>query len=168
MVTKASLNYVRISPRKFRQVIPIVKGKNPETAILILSTVKKGASKYAIDLLKSAVANAKRIQGVDVANLFISRFVANGGPQLKRFRAASMGRASHIRKRTSHIIVELDEMRAPQQATPAAAPVAAEKSKIKKPVTVKSAEKGAVEHEKSKKQVKAKPVKPDAGKKGKE
>lgn len=108
MVTRAILRYIRITPRKFRLIIPLVKGKNPEEAIAILASVKKGASKYAIDLLKSAVANAKRIQGVDVANLYISKFIADGGPMLKRFRAASMGRASQIKKRTSHITVELD------------------------------------------------------------
>jgi len=110
MITRAETRYIRLTPRKFRQVIPLVKGKNPEDAIAILMSVKKKASIYAIELLKSAIANAKRIQGVDASNLYISRMVANGGPQLKRFRAASMGRASMIRKRTSHIIVELDNI----------------------------------------------------------
>jgi len=109
MVTKAVARYIRISPRKFRLIIPLVKGKNPEAAIAILMNVKKGACVYAIELLKSAIANAKRKQGVDVSNLYISRFFADCGPTLKRFRAASMGRASTIRKRTSHITVELDE-----------------------------------------------------------
>lgn len=110
MITRAETRYIRLTPRKFRQVIPLVKGKNPEDAIAILMSVKKKASVYAIELLKSAIANAKRIQGVDAANLYISRMVANGGPQLKRFRAGSMGRAGMIRKRTSHIIVELDNI----------------------------------------------------------
>jgi len=108
------LRYVRITPRKFRLIIPLVKGKRAEEALGILHAVKKGASKYCIDLLNSAMANAKRIQGVDVANLYISNLVASGGPVLKRFRAASMGRASTIRKRTSHITLELSELAAPQ------------------------------------------------------
>ncbi len=115
MITRAETRYIRISPRKFRQIIPLVKGKGPLEAIAILMNVKKKASVYAIELLKSAVANAKRIQGVDVAALSISRMVANGGPMLKRYRAASMGRASMIRKRTSHIIVELDKVAAKPQ-----------------------------------------------------
>jgi len=110
MIAKAELRYIRITPRKFRQIIPLVKGKNPEVAMAILANVKKNASLYAIDILKSAVANAKRVQGVEPSNLYISKLVANCGPQLKRFRAASMGRASTIRKRTSHIIVELDAL----------------------------------------------------------
>ena len=109
MVSKAILRYVRITPRKFRQIIPLVKGRSPEEAIYILMSVKNKASQYAIDLLKSAIANAKRLSGLDPSNLYISNMVANCGPTLKRFRAASMGRASTIRKRTSHLIVELDE-----------------------------------------------------------
>ncbi len=108
MVTRAVLRYVRITPRKFRLIIPLVKGKRPEEAIAILSGVKKGASKYGIDIISSALNNAKRKQGVDVSELYISNFIANGGPMLKRFRAGSMGRASEIKKRTSHITVELD------------------------------------------------------------
>jgi len=110
MVTRAQARYIRISPRKFRQVIPYVAGKKPEDAIAILMNVKKGASVYAIELLKSAIANAKRMQGVDVSGLYISKMVADCGPMLKRFRAGSMGRASMIKKRTCHITVELSEL----------------------------------------------------------
>jgi len=107
MIACAKLNYVRITPRKFRQIVPLIKGKSPETAIEILMTVKKNACNYAIALIKSAVANAKKKEA-DSANLYISNMIANPGPVLKRFRAASMGRAGMIRKRTSHLIVELD------------------------------------------------------------
>lgn len=168
MVTRAMLRYVRISPRKFRLIIPIVKGKNPEAAIMTLSTVKKGASKMAIDLLRSAIANAKRMQGVDVADLYISRFVANCGPQLKRFRAASMGRASHIRKRTSHIILELDRIPVSNKQAQSDAAVSHEKGTPKKVVAPKAAEKtAAVKHDRTKKPA-AKAAKTDNGKKGKE
>ena len=135
MVARAVLRYIRITPRKFRQIIPLVKGRNPEEAIAILYGVKKGASKYAIDLLRSAIANAKRKQGVEVSNLYISNLIASGGPMLKRFRAASMGRASMIKKRTSHITVELDDISTKsgtiqKKAAPAA--VAKEPAKHKK------------------------------------
>ena len=108
MITRAVLRYVRITPRKFRLVIPLVKGKRAEEAIGILSSVKKNASKYAIDVISSAINNTKRMQGIEVSDLYISNLVASGGPMLKRFRAASMGRAGMIKKRTSHITVELD------------------------------------------------------------
>ncbi|MFA5143809.1 MAG: 50S ribosomal protein L22 [Candidatus Omnitrophota bacterium] len=110
MVTRAVLRYVRITPRKFRQIIPLVKGKRPEEAIAILTGVKKKASGYGIDLIKSALNNVKRMQNVDASSLYISNLIANGGPMLKRFRAASMGRASLIKKRTSHITLELDHL----------------------------------------------------------
>ncbi len=160
------LKYIRISPRKFRQVIPIVKGKNPEDAIIILGSVKKGAAKYAIDLISSAVANAKRIQGVDINNLYISRLIANCGPQLKRFRAASMGRAVSIRKRTSHLIVELDEMRpAAQEKKHPAAAGALDKPKAGKIATHRTAE--PADDAKAKRH-KARPARPESGKKTKE
>lgn len=110
MIANAQARFIRITPRKFRQIIPLVKGRPPEEAIAILTNVNKRASQYAIELLKSAIANAKRLrQDIDVSNLYISRMIADGGPMLKRFRAASMGRAAMIKKRTSHILIELDE-----------------------------------------------------------
>jgi len=111
MVTRAVLKYIRITPRKFRLIIPLIKGKDPETAIAALASLKKNAARYCEDLLKSALANAKRIQGLDMSTLYISKLVADGGPMLKRFRAASMGRASMIKKRTSHITLELDSVK---------------------------------------------------------
>lgn len=115
MVSKAILRYIRLSPRKFRLVIPLVKGKRAEEAIAILSAVKKKGSLYGIDLLKSAIANAKRnVPGLDTSTLYISKLVADPGPMLKRFRAASMGRASSIHKHTSHLTIELDVLK-PQE-----------------------------------------------------
>ena len=109
MVSKAILRYTRLSPRKFRLIIPLVKGKRAEEAIAILTAVKKKASGIGIDLLKSAIANARvKNQGIDTSTLYISKMVADPGPMLKRFRAASMGRASMIHKHTSHLTVELD------------------------------------------------------------
>ena len=108
MISTATLRYVRISPRKVRPVIELVKGKRAEDAVSTLYSVKRKASALLIAVINSAVANAKRVPGIDISNLYVSSLIANGGPQLKRFRAASMGRASTIRKRTSHITVELD------------------------------------------------------------
>lgn len=118
MIAKASLRYIRITPRKFRQIIPLIKGERAEYAMAVLASVKKRASGYAIDLLKSAIANAKRIQhDVDTSDLYISNIVASGGPMLKRYRAASMGRASMIKKRTCHITLELDVIKKPEAET---------------------------------------------------
>ncbi len=112
MISKAASKYIRITPRKFRQITPLIKGKRVEYAIAMLASVNKKASHYAIELLESALANAKRLhQGIDSSNLYLSKLIADGGPMLKRYRAASMGRANMIKKRTSHIYVELDEIK---------------------------------------------------------
>jgi len=119
MVSKAILRYTRLSPRKFRLIIPLVKGKPAEEAIAILTAVKKKASGIGIDLLKSAIANAKvKNQGIDTSTLYISKMIADPGPMLKRFRAASMGRASMIHKHTSHLTVELDVIKTPEAPVP--------------------------------------------------
>lgn len=134
MIAKATLRYIRISPRKVRPVIALVKGKKAEDAISTLYSVKKRASALLIDVIESAIANAKRLPDIDVANLYVSNLIANGGPQLKRFRAGSMGRASTIRKRTSHITVELD-VRIDKDAMDAKAVAA---TAVKKPKNVKA------------------------------
>ncbi|OGW78913.1 MAG: 50S ribosomal protein L22 [Omnitrophica bacterium RIFCSPLOWO2_02_FULL_45_16] len=155
MTSRAILRYARISPRKFRLVIPLVKGKKAEEAIAILSAVKKRASGYAIDLLKSAVANAKgNVQGLDTSTLYIAKMIADPGPMLKRFRAASMGRAGSIHKHTSHLTVELDVLRLKTGA--AAETKAAEKSKIKKAKTVQAPNKEMKEKEAGHKEKKRK------------
>ncbi len=131
MVSKAILRYTRLSPRKFRLIIPLVKGKPAEEAIAILTAVKKKASGIGIDLLKSAIANARvKNQGIDTSTLYISKMVADPGPMLKRFRAASMGRASMIHKHTSHLTVELDVIKT--EAPVSAVNLAKTLSKIKK------------------------------------
>jgi len=165
MITRAVLRYVRISPRKVRPVISLVKGKRPSEAIAILFSVKKKASLLLIDLLESAMANARRMQGVDVDNLYISNLIANGGPQMKRFRAGSMGRAGMIRKRTSHITVELDQLaaKAPEVKEAEHGPAAHVKAK-----TAPKTKKAETLHAASKKTKTKEPAKPESGKKGKE
>ncbi|MFH1189386.1 MAG: 50S ribosomal protein L22 [Candidatus Omnitrophota bacterium] len=131
MISTATLRYMRISPRKVRPVIALVKGKRADDAISTLYSVKRKASALLIDVINSAVSNAGRIPGMDASNLYISSLVANGGPQLKRFRAASMGRAGSIRKRTSHITVELDAVPAKEAQAPGGAGLAAEAKKVR-------------------------------------
>jgi large subunit ribosomal protein L22 len=157
MVSKASLKYIRLSPRKFRLIIPLVKGKRAEEAIAILGTVKKKASGYGIDLLKSAIANAKRnVQGIDTSTLYISKLVADPGPMLKRFRAASMGRAGSIHKHTSHLTLELDVIKAPQAPAAEQVKTTAGKTEVKRTKTAhvpkkEAKEKAPAHHHKEKK-----------------
>ena len=167
MIAKATLRYIRISPRKVRQVIPLIKGKRAEDAVAVLFSVKKRASEYLIDLIESAMANARRVQGVDVANLYVSNLIANGGPQLKRFRAASMGRAGQIRKRTSHITVELDTLVGKE--APAGKAAGAQEPEQKKAGQKHAAKSKVAESAKQVKKPRAKEApKADSGKKNKE
>jgi len=107
MVAKAEGKYIRISPTKVRMVSDLFRGRNAKQALVELEHFHKKAAHLIRKVLHSALANAK-VKGYDEDKLFISRLIANPGPTLKRYRAASFGRATPMRKRTSHILVELD------------------------------------------------------------
>jgi len=101
---KAQLNYLRISPRKARQVANLVRGLPIAEAEQQLRFCAKRAAKPLLKLLKSALANAK-----NAPDLYISEIRVNPGPTLKRWRARARGIAAMIRKRTSHIIIILEQ-----------------------------------------------------------
>ncbi|MDD3840374.1 MAG: 50S ribosomal protein L22 [Clostridia bacterium] len=107
---RAIARYVRIAPRKVKIVVDLLRGKTVDDALAIVRNTPKAASSVMEKLIKSAVANAENNQGMDGSNLYISEVFVNEGPTLKRFRPRAMGRASRIRKRTSHITVILDEL----------------------------------------------------------
>ena len=109
MVTRAILRYVRMSPRKVRQVIDLVRGKDVAFAEAVLSNLNKRPAQHVLKLLKSAVANAEHNAGLKGVPLVISKITADGGPVWKRYRAAPFGRANTIRRRTSHITIELEK-----------------------------------------------------------
>jgi len=109
MEARAIARYVRISPRKVRLVIDLVRGKKVDEALAILEFTPKRAAKVVKKLIKSAVANAEQNPDVDVDNLYIKRIYADHGPILKRIRPRAVGRAPMIRKRTSHITIILKE-----------------------------------------------------------
>lgn len=115
MIARAMARFVRVSPRKTRYVLDVVRGKNVERAFALLSSVNKGAAFYIMQALKSALDSAvKKTKGeADASNLFISRATADAGPALKRYKAGSMGRAMPIKRRTSHILIELDMVKKP-------------------------------------------------------
>ena len=120
MVTRALEKYLRISPKKLGMVTELIRNKKVSDALYILvNTNKKGAGVLK-NVVESALNNAKRIpeKSFKEEDLFISKLVVNMGPSLKRFRAMSMGRAGMIRKRTSHVLVELDAPKsAPSKAS---------------------------------------------------
>ena len=111
MIAKASAKFIRISPRKVRYVLDLIRKKKVPEAQGILNGSPRRAAGIVRKLLDQAVDAAQKNSHVPASNLVISKITADGGPVMKRFRAASMGRASVIRKRTSHITVELDSLR---------------------------------------------------------
>jgi len=105
---KASATHIRISPRKVRMVVDTVRGKSVSQALSILGFTRKKAALPVQKLLKSAVANAVENDGIsDVDTLVIDRIMVDEGPTLKRFMPRARGRATPIRKRTSHIRIIL-------------------------------------------------------------
>ncbi len=110
MKARAILKHSRISPTKVRLVADVVRNKPVEQALSTLKFVTKRGAHILEKVIRSAVANAEQNPEVqDIDDLYISQIYVGEGPSLKRFRAAPMGRAQRIIKRTSHITVELDE-----------------------------------------------------------
>lgn len=109
MEIRAKARFVRISPQKIRLVMGQVRGKRVEEALNLLSFAPQKGAKILKKLLDSAVANAQQNADVDVDALYIARIYADEGPTLKRWRPRAQGRATRIRKRTSHLTVVLDE-----------------------------------------------------------
>ena len=105
----AKLSYARISSRKVKTVIDLIRNKNAGEALAILKLTPKAASELVEKLLKSAIANAENNHGMDVNKLYVAEVYANQGPTLKRVRPRAQGRAFRIRKRTSHITIVLKE-----------------------------------------------------------
>ena len=109
MEIKVKLNNLRTAPRKVRQVVDLVRGKEvPEARSILLFTVNKSA-RPVLKLLNSAVASAKHNLQLDESNLFISKITVDEGPKLKRWHPMSRGRAYPIIKRSSHIVLVLSE-----------------------------------------------------------
>ena len=110
-VTQASakLSYARISSRKVKAVIDLIRNKNVGEAMAILKLSPKAAAEIVEKLLASAIANAENNFGMDTEKLYVAEIYANQGPTLKRVRPRAQGRAFRIRKRTSHITVVLKE-----------------------------------------------------------
>jgi large subunit ribosomal protein L22 len=113
MDIKVKLNNIRISPRKVRQVVDLVRGKRAlEAQSTLLFTTNKPA-RSVLNLLNSAIASAKHDFHLDESNLFISKITVDEGIKLKRWHPMSRGRAYPIIKRSSHIALTLSESAQP-------------------------------------------------------
>ena len=109
MEARAILKYARISPRKVKIVLDLIRNQDAEKAMAILKFTPKSACEYLEKLLHSAMANAEE-KNMDMARLYVAECSVCQGPTLKRIRPRSKGRAYRINKKTSHINLVLKEM----------------------------------------------------------
>ncbi len=108
MAWTASHKFARISPQKARLVVDLIRGKRVQEALTLLKFTRKRAAVFIYQVLKSATANADE-QEADVKNLFVKECRVDPGPTMHRFQPKDRGRAHPIKKRSSHIIVTVDE-----------------------------------------------------------
>jgi large subunit ribosomal protein L22 len=112
MISQAKANFQRISPRKARMIVNLVRGRDASEALQLLDFTPKAGAPFVKKLLASAIANARsKRPDVDVDELFISKATVDKGPntQTRRWRPRAMGRATRVTKGISHIHIELDQ-----------------------------------------------------------
>ncbi|HOV80698.1 MAG TPA: 50S ribosomal protein L22 [Bacillota bacterium] len=109
MEAKAVSRFIKLSPRKVRQVVDLIRGKKVDEALAILRYTPKRASSAVTKVVKSAAANAENNLQMNRDELFIKRCYVDQGPTLKRYQPRAMGRADILRRRTSHITVVVAE-----------------------------------------------------------
>ena len=104
---RATAKFVRVAPFKARRVIDLIRGKSVDEAASILRFAPQSASEPVAKVLASAVANAENNFNLNPADLVVSVAYADEGPTMRRLQPRAQGRAFHIRKRTSHITIEV-------------------------------------------------------------
>lgn len=119
MDVRASLRYLRISPRKVRLVLGLIRGKDVVHARVQLENLPKRSSQPILKLLSSAEANAQNNFKLDPKSMYIKGAYADEGPKLKRFTPRAMGRATPVLKRMSHVTLILSERPKAALPTPA-------------------------------------------------
>jgi len=109
----ARATHVRVTPMKARRVIDLIRDLPAQQALAMLEFAPQAASEPVAKVLASAIANAEHNFSLDPQTLVVSRAYVDEGPTLKRFRPRAQGRAYRIRKRTSHITIEVESVDAP-------------------------------------------------------
>lgn len=109
MKAAAYLKYARISPRKVKVVLDLIRNKPAGEAMSILKNTRKSASEYIIKLLGSAMANAENNFSMDTGKLYVSECFVCPGPSLKRMMPRAKGSGARILKRTSHVTLVVAE-----------------------------------------------------------
>ena len=109
----ARATYVRVTPMKARRVVDLIRNLPAQEALSVLKFAPQAASEPVAKVLASAIANAEHNFSLDPDTLFVSQAFVDEGPTLKRFRPRAQGRAYRIRKRTSHITIEVESIETP-------------------------------------------------------
>jgi large subunit ribosomal protein L22 len=141
----AKARFVRVSPRKARRVIDLVRGRSVADALDILRWAPQAASEPVAKVIASAAANAQNNNGLDPATLVIATVYADEGPTAKRIRPRAQGRAFRIRKRTSHITVVVESR--PAKDSRSAKSTRARRAEASKAAAKSPAKKAAVKAE---------------------
>ena len=108
-MVNVSLNHIRVTPKKVRLVVDLIRGRKVADAINVLQYSPRKASALVLKLLRSGVAAAEQGGDLDTEILVVKQAFVNDGPRLKRFRAAARGRGARIIRRTSHVTLGLEE-----------------------------------------------------------
>ena len=116
MEARAMARYVRVTPRKARRVVDLIRGLPAEQAKAVLTFAPQSASDPVGKVLASAIANAEQGGRASASSLVVSRAWVDEGPTMKRFRPRAQGRGYRINKRTSHITVIVSDEGAPEVA----------------------------------------------------
>ena len=109
MESRAMLRYARITPRKARRVVDLIRNRTAGDALLYLRFMPYRGAHFVAKLLKSAISNAEQKKAVNPEAMKITKAYVDQGPVMKRMEPRAMGRANVIRKRTSHITIVLKE-----------------------------------------------------------
>ena len=107
MEAKAHLKYLRMSPRKVKIVLDLIRNKPVGLAMGILKNTSKAASEHLIKLLKSVVSNAVNVHNMNLSDLYVAECFACPGPIARRMQPVSKGRGHRILKRSSHVTIVL-------------------------------------------------------------
>ncbi len=115
----ARATYVRVTPMKARRVVELIRDLPAKEALSVLKFAPQAASEPVAKVLASAIANAEHNFSLDGDTLFVSRAYVDEGPTMNRFRPRAQGRAFRIRKRTSHITIEVESVERETRRPPA-------------------------------------------------
>lgn len=139
MEVKAHAKFLRLSPRKARLIVNLVKGKKALDAISLLSLTPQKSSREVIKILNSALANARSNLGLSKNNLFIKEIKADTGPTFKRYKPRARGSADVIKRKMTHLTVILEQVEGKSKPSKVKEVASKIKEKVVRPLAKKEA-----------------------------